>query len=389
MHLPHLLIFGLLTACSSSEPSDTEPFDCDPGFWGEACETPCAQGNCLGEVSCEPVDGGGRECLECSEGFSGLDCSEPEEGWYPLDEVLTLSDVQAKGTHNSYHIEPDFAFDASHEYTHLPLNEQLADQGVRQFEIDVHYHQEDGFQVFHIPVIDQETTCLQLSDCLQVIKDWSDSNQLHMPIMVWFELKDDVDSLVPELDTLEGRYLELEELVLSVWPRERILTPDEVRGDFSTLSEAVKTVGWPTLGALRGRIVFSLLESGAHRDSYLEGAPSLEERLLFVGASSGQDDYAAMFKINDAQSGSAYVSSLVEDGFIVTCNTDGADNSDEHNSQKLADSLASGVNFLSSDVPGPVEGRSYWFDMPEGAPARCNPVHAPAECTSEDIERLP
>ena len=108
-----------------------------------------------------------------------------------------------------------------------------------------------------------------------------------------------------------------------------------------------------------------------------------------MGAASGQDDYAAMFKINDAQSGSAYVSSLVADGFIVTCNTDGADNSDAVNSQKLADSLASGVNFLSSDVPGPVDERSYWFEMPEGTPARCNPVHAPEACRSEDIERLP
>lgn len=389
MLLFDFLIFSVMTACSpATDRGDPGPLDCEPGFWGESCDSPCEQGNCAGEVSCEPADGSGRECVDCVEGFSGTDCATPEEGWYPLDEILTLSDVQAKGTHNSYHIEPDLAFDASHEYTHLPLDQQLSEQGVRQFEIDLHYHLDDGFQVFHIPYIDQETTCLQLSDCLRVVKSWSDANQLHMPIMVWFELKDDIDSLVPELDTLEGRYEELEQLILSVWPRERIVAPDEVRGDFDTLSEAIKTTGWPTLGALRGRILFSLLEGGIHRDNYLEGAPSLEGRLLFVGADSAQDDHAAMFKINDAQSGSAYVSSLVADGFVVTCNTDSAGDSDESNSQKLADSLASGVNFLSSDLPGPVEDRGYWFDLPEGAPARCNPVHAPNECSSADVERL-
>jgi hypothetical protein len=363
--------------------------DCPEGFWGASCDTACDQGNCIGEVSCDPVDGSGRECAECAEGYTGTDCDSAEPGWYPLDDQLTFSDVQAKGTHNSYHIEPDFAFDASHEYTHLPLDEQLSELGVRQFELDLHYHVDEGFQVFHIPYIDGDTTCLQLADCLELIKGWSDENQLHMPIMVWFELKDDVDSLVLELDSIEGRYQELEELILSVWPAERILTPDEVRGEFDTLSEAVTTGGWPTLGELRGRIVFSLLEGGHHRDNYLEGAENLEGRLLFVGADTAADSYAAVFKINDAQNGAETVSGLVAQGFVVTCNTDGVSNSDPSNAQKLADSLASGVNFLSSDLPGPVAGRSYWFDLPEGSPARCNPVHAPTHCTSADVERLP
>ena len=308
---------------------------------------------------------------------------------YPLDNILTFSDVQAKGTHNSYHVQPETVFDASHRDTHLPLDEQLETQGVRQFELDIHYHVNDGFQVFHIPGLDAETTCLQLSDCMQTIKDWSDQNPHHMPIMTWFELKDDIDDLVPELDSLEGRYNDFEDAVLEIWPRERIVTPDEVRGSSETLSEAITTRGWPKLGAMRGRIVFALLESGIHRDNYLEGSPTLENRLFFVGASRPDDPYAAVFKINDARGESDRVSDLVARGFSVTCNTDSADASDENNAEKLAGSLASGVNFLSSDRPGPVEDVDYWFDLPEGAPARCNPVHAPESCTSADIETEP
>ena len=146
------LVFGVVLACSpSGDTDDSGAFDCPEGFFGATCETACDQGSCIGEVSCDPVDGSARECEDCAEGFTGTACDEAEPGWYPLDDVLTLSDVQAKGTHNSYHMEPDFAFDASHEYTHLPLDEQLSEQGVRQFEIDLHYHVDEGFQVFHIP----------------------------------------------------------------------------------------------------------------------------------------------------------------------------------------------------------------------------------------------
>lgn len=308
---------------------------------------------------------------------------------YPLDGVLTLSDVQAKGTHNSYHVQPDTVFHPSHRYTHVPLDQQLETQGVRQFELDIHYHKELGFQVFHIPGIDPETTCLQLTDCMDTIKRWSDQNPHHMPIMTWFELKDDIDGLVPDLESLEDRYVELEEAILSVWPRGRVVTPDEVRGDAATLSGAVMEKGWPSLGTMRGRILFSLLEGGVHRDKYLEGAPSLENRLFFVDANGPEDAHAAVFKINDARSESERVTDLVSRGFVVTCNTDAADAGDEENAQKLAGSLASGVNFLSSDRPGPTDEVDYWFDLPAGEPARCNPVHAPPECTSADIETTP
>jgi len=315
--------------------------------------------------------------------------TDPPMPDYPLDDVLTFSDIQAKGTHNSYHVEPGTVFHPSHRYTHLPLDEQLETQGVRQFELDIHYHKDDGFQVFHIPGVDPDSTCLQFSDCMEDIKAWSDRNPHHAPIMTWFELKDDIDGLVPELESLEDRYTELEEAVLAVWPRERVVTPDEVRGSAATLSEAITTQGWPTLGAMRGRIVFSLLEGGVHRDKYLDGAPTLENRLFFVDADDSEDPFAAVFKINDARSESERVAGLVSRGFVVTCNTDAADASDADNALKLEGSLASGVNFLSSDRPGPIDGSEYWFDLPGGDPARCNPVHAPSECTSADIEASP
>ena len=56
---------------------------------------------------------------------------------------------------------------------------------------------------------------------------------------------------------------------------------------------------------------------------------------------------------------------------------------------ELADSLAAGAHYLSSDFPAQVKGSGYWCELPGGAPARCNPVAAAAGCTAKEIEALP
>jgi len=198
-----------------------------------------------------------------------------------------------------------------------------------------------------------------------------------------------VDILDFTLESITGRYGDLEAEILSVFPIDRVLTPDEVRGAHDTLPQAIAADGWPTLGELRGRVIFSLLDSDAHREDYLDGADNLEGRLMFVDSDSADDPFAAFFKINDAQTDAAAVAELVIAGFVVTSNVDSAEDSDADNADKLAASLASGANFLSSDYPAPVSDRDYWFDMTDGEPARCNPIRAPKDCTAADIEALP
>jgi glycerophosphoryl diester phosphodiesterase len=325
----------------------------------------------------------------CS-GANGGTTGDTDPPPYPMDEVLRLNHVQAKGTHNSYHVEPAEARDPSFRYTHESLDVQLSEQGVRQFELDLHLRQDGGFEVFHIPLLDEETTCRKLVDCLGVVKDWSDQNPLHMPIMIWLEPKDeDADFLDDTLVPIFGHYDELEAEILSVWPKERILTPDDVRKDYATLPEAIAAEGWPTLGALRGRVIFSMLDSENHREAYTRDAPALEGRLLFVDADQASDSYAALFKINNAQSDGEQVQSLVAAGFIVTSNVDGVTQDDAANAARSEASLEAGVHYSSSDFPAPVSSRDYWFDIPDGNPAQCNPVYGSDPCMPKDIENLP
>lgn len=315
-----------------------------------------------------------------------LDAAPPDLGPDPAP-ALRLNHVQAKGTHNSYHLRPTPVLHPSHDYQHAPLAEQLGAQGVRQFELDVHARIDGGFDVLHLPFIDAETSCLALEDCLQHMLGWSNAHPGHLPVVVWFEPKDEGAGAASGYKPNDGTQLELEAAVRSVLPAHRIITPDEVRGDSATLCEAVLTRGWPSLHRLRGRFLFAILDEGSYRDAYVAGAPTLEGRLFFADAGDPQAAYAAVFKINNG--GSDEARARVAEGFLVTSNVDSADGTPEENAASRAAALANGVQFLSSDHPAPDTPEDMdWLDIPGGTPARCNPVTAPEGCTAEALENL-
>ena len=86
--------------------------------------------------------------------FGLMSCGETEPDpepvhEYPLDDELRLHHVQVRGTHNSYHVEPETVIHPSHAYSHAPLDVQLETQGVRTFELDLH-RMGDTFDVFHL-----------------------------------------------------------------------------------------------------------------------------------------------------------------------------------------------------------------------------------------------
>lgn len=291
---------------------------------------------------------------------------------------MRLNHLQVKGTHNSYHRRPAFSLVREHAYEHAPLDVQLQDYGVRVVELDIHPSSR-GYEVYHLPVIDSRSTCGLLVDCLGVLKKWSDSNPGHHCLFIWIEPKDDFGGGTFDMDALD-------EEILSVWPRERLVTPGLVRGKRASLREAIEGDGWPELDSVRNRAMFMLLDRGRQRKAYLRGGQ--EDRVLFVLVNPGEFDepFAAVAKIDNPAS--RHIPRALEKGIIVGSNVGSASGSDEGNSRKLRSGLQGGVHLLTGDFPAPVKGRSYWFRMPGGTPSRCNPVTAPAGCTSAGIENL-
>ncbi|MFT5355218.1 MAG: hypothetical protein ACI9KE_002434, partial [Polyangiales bacterium] len=99
---------------------------------------------------------------------------------HPMDDVLRLNHLQMEGTHNSYHRRPRSVYGdmipSPFDYEFDPLDVQLEEQGVRKFEIDVHYDVARGrWNVLHIALIDPDTSCETFQECMSVIRTWSDA----------------------------------------------------------------------------------------------------------------------------------------------------------------------------------------------------------------------
>ena len=345
-----------------------------------------------------------------------------------LDRCVRLNEVQSIGSHNSYHVQASpalfallTAFDpglaASIEYTHRPLEEQL-DLGIRQFELDVFADpagglyadpvgqqlapgpdpdpadvmDEPGFTVLHVQDVDFRSTCLTFVACLQTVKAWSDAHPGHLPIMILVETKDDpipdpgLGFVVPlpigpaELDALDAE-------IRSVFGPGDLLAPDDIRRTRPTLRDAVVTDGWPVLGAVRGRVMFALDNTGSERTSYLAGHPTLEGRAMFVSAAP-PSPAAAFVKLNDPVGDSAQIRSLVAGGFVVRTRADADTVQARTGDTTMRDAaLASGAQWVSTDYyePSPF-GTGYVVRTPHGRTFRCNPVLTWGGCRTDLLE---
>lgn len=297
---------------------------------------------------------------------------------YPMDDVIRINQIQVKGTHNSYHIEQEGNDLEDWNYTHAPLDVQLNEQGVRFFELDTHYNWDnEHFDVYHLSIIDPESTCKTLTNCLKVLEEWSSEHPLHHLLFVMIEPKDAVPAKEPDawMETFEND-------ILAAWPKERILTPDDVQKDAATLPEALAKYGWPTLGETRGKIMFFVNNTEDFRDLYTHSNKDLKGRLMFV-ESNPQDPFGAVLIHNNPVDDAETIKQGVLDGFMVRTF---ADSVTEYSAEERDQALKGGANLLSSDFPVKVTGVDYVFEMPDGTPSRCNPLNAPKDCTSKAIE---
>jgi len=347
-------------------------------------------------------------------------------------QCLRLNQLQVLGTHNSYKRWPlidlialldtyrtGWARDISYE--HRPLPEQLEHFNVRQFELDVfadpdgglyadpaggrlvtdadvardrELMQKPGLKVLHSQDIDYRSTCLTLVLCLEQIRDWSLANPAHLPIMVMIEFKDGARQNWGPVEYVKpvvfdhALLLEADSEIWQVFERSHVITPDDVRGSFTTLEQAIIEQGWPTLADSRGKIMFAMDNTGRHREEYLDGAPTLESRAMFVSAEPGHPA-AGFIKMNNAIDDHALIRDYVARNYLVRTRSDVPTQearSGDTTRRELA--LGSGAQFISTDYiePSPF-GSGYQVILPDSnGVARCNPVTAPASCLPQYLD---
>jgi Phosphoinositide phospholipase C, Ca2+-dependent len=344
------------------------------------------------------------------------------------DNFLKLNQIQVIGTHNSYHagIAPNESkiwqgkyADAYKglDYQHQPLPQQF-DSGVRQIELDIYADtkgglyahpsgpsmvaaaklppdpdfdpngvmNKPGFKVMHVQDVDYRSTCQPFIACLEQIRQWSHAHPGHVPVFILVETKQgkprgELHLTEPESFT-SSTFDALDAEIRSVFPPNEMITPDDVRGHYDTLNEAVLAGNWPSLASARGKVVF-LMDQRAVGPVYLAGHPSLRGRVIFTNSEPGEPD-AAFLERNEGPA--ADISSLVRKGYLIRARTDSDTKEARTNDTTVRDAMiGSGAQLLSTDYPVNEPARwsgNFVVTLPGKAVARCNPINAPAGCNA-------
>jgi len=345
------------------------------------------------------------------------------------DGDLKLNQIQVIGSHNSYKKLPESRVmkflmkkrkllgkgldPIGIDYGHTTIDSQFTQYLMRGLEIDIYndpkggvyykrrinafvpgLHQKSGvqellrpgFKVLHIKDVDYLTYYYTLKEALAAIKTWSDAHPNHLPLFINIETKTygpaeasgilrflgfkrmvpfdatACDSIDAEVKSIFGNNLD------------NILTPDRLRGNYTSLDDMAKHNGWPLLDDCSGKIVFIML--GDAKELYGAGHPSLTGRAMCTYSSPGKPECAFIMKDNPVRD-SALIKQLVLQGYIVRTRSDAetveARNND--NIRKLA-AFASGAQITSTDYYRPDTRLSNFKVQWDGIhAARVNPVN--------------
>jgi hypothetical protein len=265
---------------------------------------------------------------------------------------------------------------------HLPADPDFDPQGVML---------KPGFKVIHVQDIDYRSTCQPFVACLTEVRTWSHAHPNHIPIFILVETKEhdpeDAKLHITEPEPFTPRVFDaLDAEIRSVFPPNEMIVPDDIRGQYPTLNQAVLAGAWPTLASARGKVVF-LLDQHPAAPRYLAGHHSLRGRVLFTNAEPGDPD-AAFIERNEGPA--SEITALVKQGYLVRARTDANTTQARANDTTTRDAMmASGAQFLSTDYPASEPARwpgHYSVAFPANAVARCNPVNAPASCSATPLE---
>ncbi len=345
-----------------------------------------------------------------------------------IDANVRINQLQSVGTHNSYKVKiPDvemalikernaeaaLTLDYEHEilaaqldkgarqieidpsddpkgglFSHPLARKILADRKITPPEFDLSPMDKPGIKVIHVSDIDYRSHCLLFVDCLRQVKAWSDAHPDHAPILFMINPKSSGISWPGAAKVLpwgKDAFERMEAEIRSVFPVERIITPDEVRGQHATLREAVLAGNWPLLGKARGRVMFAMDLSPEANAPYAEGHPSLTGRVAFMTTFPDAPE-AAYFTMNEPLKEGELIKQRVAQGFLIRTRAD-ADTREARSGDTVRReaAFATGAQFVSTDYqdPDPRFKTGYSVSLPGGGVSRCNPVQAPKGCDAK------
>jgi hypothetical protein len=303
------------------------------------------------------------------------------------DDDLPINKIQVIGSHNSFKraIDPllfkafqktDSVSASKLDYEHMGFAGQL-DLGLRNLEIDIyadarggryshpkglqwvknqmpydsqHEMDQPGFKILHVPDLDFRSNAFTLKEALRQLRQWSEAHPDHTPVFITLEAKDDsikrADFTQPEPFT--ARTLDqVDRAILEGLGIKHLIIPDQIRGTYKTLEEAVLHGNWPGLKSSRGKFAFIFDAQGAKRAAYIKGHPSLKRRILFANADPGTAEAAMMIR-NNAKD--PEIPELVKKGYIIRTRADSDTQQARNNDYSYFEAAcASGAQIITTD----------------------------------------
>jgi hypothetical protein len=346
--------------------------------------------------------------------------------WF--DANLKINEIQTVGTAESYKlpllpgmlslVASQSRKDAEAlDFGEPPLEQQL-DMGARSFKFDIAYDpkgglfanpagaamsdemldpgyvatmSKPGFKVIHVLDVDYHSSCPVLITCLRQIAAWSQRHPDHVPIVIALRTNDERTPMPGAAAPIRFGAVAFDAMdaeILSVFPRDRIITPDDVQGSYPTLRAAVLAGHWPLLGPSRGKVIFLLNDSPSKAALYRGQRKSLEGRIMFV-ATDEKSPMAAFINIPYAARDAARITADIKTGFMVRTRADSETREARSNTTLRRDwALASGAQIVATDfmMPDPRMG-GYAVHLAGGRSAVCDAVLLAQRCGGWRLER--
>lgn len=246
---------------------------------------------------------------------------------------------------------------------------------------------EPGLKVMHMVDVDFRSHCPTFRLCLRQVRTWSDANPGHTPVFILLEPKFQGLTQAARapgataLDPFDARaFAEMDAAIAEIIGRERVITPDDLRGDHPTLEAAALAGAWPTLEQARGKLVFLMIVPGLNLETfapYMQDRPNLEGRMAFVQGRPGMP-HAAFLMIDNALTHAREIPELVRKGYLVRSRADidtGEARTGDTTRRDAA--LASGAQIISTDYPfAPNLFGNAYVVPPFPGGMRANPVNS-------------
>ncbi|MDI1324885.1 MAG: Ca2+-dependent phosphoinositide-specific phospholipase C [Algoriphagus sp.] len=228
--------------------------------------------------------------------------------------------------------------------------------------------------------LDVQSHHLLFKNALLELKNWSNLHPDHHPVFVLINAKDGQVPMTVSPLSFSGSALDSIDLEVRTYlGMDKLITPDQVRGEFESLEKAVLAGNWPELDAVRGKFLFVLDENEEKIRRYLTEKPELKNAVLFVNLKEGNPE-AGFRIINDPIANESYIQNLVRKGYIIRTRAD-SDTKEARTGDysKFAKAMSSGAQVISTDyyIPSKLFPSSYQVDFENRTFERPNPVLNP------------